>query len=101
LYFCEGYDGEVALEFLQESTGMDALLDLIDSLAVLVPNSETSKDPFSHLDLKNDTSIYASKKKVENGIQGICVIVREYLMSFIQGDLSWVKKFKSTTSASQ
>jgi hypothetical protein len=98
LYFREGPDGEMGLEFLSEDTGIDDVLSLIDALTVLVPNYETSPDPFPHLNLNNDTSIYASSEKVENGIRDICILLNEYLIPHIQGDFSWVKKYLASVS---
>jgi len=98
LYFCEGPDGEVELEFLPSDVGVDDALNLIDALTVLVPKYEISPDPFLHLNLNDDTSIYASLGKVENGVRDICILVIEYMSSHIQGDFSWVKKFMKSAN---
>ena len=92
LYFCEGSDGEVELEFLSVDTGVDDL-NLVDALTVLVPDYEVNPNPFPHLNLRDDSSIYGTPEKVENGIWDICILVNEYMKPHLKGDFGWVGKF--------
>jgi hypothetical protein len=92
LYFCEGFEGEMLMEFLVEDTNTDYNLQLGHALFVIIPESERDGTPLTPNLIDYWTPI-ASLEKVENGIRDLCKTVLYHLKPCILGDFSWVSKY--------
>jgi hypothetical protein len=97
LYFSEGFESDMTLEFLTEATKTDYSLALGHALSILVPDSQRdgNKQPIIP-GLIDDESPDASLEKVQNGIKDLCVIALRHLRPCILGDFSWVEKYLAT-----
>jgi hypothetical protein len=95
LFFVEGFEGDMALEFLPEDTGTDQKLTVGHALSVIVPESTRKGGPIT-LNLIDDESPYASLEKVKNGIRDLCTIALTHLQPCILGDFGWVAAYKAS-----
>ena len=98
LYFREGFAGDVEILFLTEDTDTDANISLGEALLVIAPRAERGPGPLTP-GLIDDTSIYGSLEKVQNGIRDLCTIVMYHLKPCILGDFSWVAQYKAMMDA--
>lgn len=94
LYFAEGEDGNVNLEFLPEDTGTDIPLKLPHAMLTVVPLSERDGQPLTE-GLFRDRSPWGSEAKVRHGIHDLCVTMLTHLRHVILGDFSWVEKYRA------
>ncbi len=92
LYFCEGFESEMYLEFLSEDTHTEYNLKLGHALSVIVPESQRDGTSISS-DLIDYWYTGASLEKVQNGIRDLCTIVLYHLTPCLLGDFSWVEKY--------
>ncbi len=86
LFFCEGFEGEMFVEFLSENTGVDLPLKLFHALQVHRPAVDAPP-----LKLINNTEPAASLSKVRDGILDLCTILLARLQPVLEGDFSWVQ----------
>ncbi|MCB9760866.1 MAG: hypothetical protein H6739_13595 [Alphaproteobacteria bacterium] len=96
LYFPEGYEGEMSLEFLPEDTGFPYNLGLFEAMMVFAPFSERDGRPLVE-GLRNDDAPYGSETKVRNGVHDLCMWAQKYLHPVILGDFSWVQRYREMT----
>lgn len=94
LYFAEGVDSEVEVDFLTEETKTPYTLEVIHALSVLIPDFDKKVDPYDHLELIEDTSIGASEEKLKNDLRDKCTLIITYLSKTLLGDFSWVEQYK-------
>jgi len=92
LYFREGFESEMRLEFLTEDTHTSYNLQIGHALLVIVPESQRDGKPITP-GLLDDLTPRASLEKVENQIRNLCKIVLYHLKPCILGDFSWVKEY--------
>lgn len=88
IYFSEGFEGDVELEFLPESTGTGSPITLADALLALIPEHTRGPEPLTP-GLSTDYEPSASLKKVRTGVDDICRILQAHFLPSIAGDLSW------------
>lgn len=94
LFFMEGFESEMVLEFPPSRTGMDRSLTLDHALLALSPDPAGSGG-LPTPGLINDRSPAPSVDKVKNGIRDLCKMVLTHLQPCILGDFSWVDKYKA------
>jgi hypothetical protein len=92
LYFREGFEGDMLMEFLIEDTNTDHNLHLGHALSVIIPESQRDGTPLTP-DLIDYWTPTASLEKVENGVRDLCRTVLFHLKPSILGDFSWVSKY--------
>lgn len=92
LYFREGFESEMYLEFLTEDTHTSRNLKLGHALLVIVPESQRDGKQITP-GLIDYWTPEASLEKVENGIRDLCKVVLYHLKPCILGDFSWVKEY--------
>ena len=92
LYFREGFEGEMLLEFLTEDTHTSYNLEIGHALLVIVPESQRDGKPITP-DLLDNWVPKTSLEKVECQIRNLCKIVLYHLKSCILGDFNWVKEY--------
>lgn len=90
LYFREGYDGEIELQFLTVDTQTPSNLKLIHALQALYPPADREPGPLV-AGLIRDFSPQGSEAKVRNQVHDLCKIAVEKLSSVLEGDFSWVQ----------
>ena len=96
LFFVEGFEGDVSLQFLPEDTGTGRAYKLVHALSILVPESERNGSPITP-NLIEDESPYASLDKVKNGLRDLCTIALTHLRPCIAGDFSWVAAWEASS----
>ena len=96
LYFSEGFESDMDLNFLPQDTGTDIVLGFTHALLALVPEAE--RDPNKPLTpvLTGDDSPGASLDKVKNGLRDLCTIALYHLKPCLLGDFSWVATYQAT-----
>ncbi len=95
IYFSEGFEGDVELEFLPESTGTEAPVTLADALLALIPEHARGSGPLTP-GLSTDYEPSASLQKVRTGVDDICRILQAHFLPSISGDLSWAARLSGT-----
>lgn len=88
LYFAEGHQGDIRLEFLPEDTGASVTLGLAHAMMVTPPGAEAQN-------LYRDESPYGSPEKVRHGVHDICATVLARLPHVLRGDFSWVARYQA------
>ncbi len=86
LYFTEGFEGDIRLEFLPEDTGANINLGLAHAMMVAGPGPQAPG-------LHRDESPYGSPEKVRHGIHDICATMLARLPHVLRGDFSWVGRY--------
>jgi hypothetical protein len=97
LYFSESYGGDVELDFLEASPGLDRGFSLADALLALVPESERGDGPLTP-GLSQSYEPTASPQKVRTGLDDICRILQHHFLPTLMGEVPWAQ---TQTRASQ
>jgi hypothetical protein len=95
LYFSEGFESDMGLQFLTSDTQTDTNLELGHALSVIAPQSQRDRNQPLAPNLINDDPPHASLEKVKNGIRDLSTIALTHLKPVILGDFSWVEKYKA------
>jgi hypothetical protein len=93
LVFIEGFESEIALQFLPLDTGWDHSLAMNGILATIGSELVADAGGRPQLNLLRDAAAGASVEKVENGIRGQCTLVLTHFSACIRGDFSWVDTY--------
>ncbi|MGH1343723.1 MAG: hypothetical protein ACRBN8_19355 [Nannocystales bacterium] len=93
LYFAEGPEGDVRLEFLPENTGVKMSLGLAHAMMVAPPGSDAQ----GARKLFRDESPVGSVDKARHGVHDICTTVLARLEHVLLGDFSWVERYRAKT----
>ena len=92
LYVAEGFESNMSLRFLPESTGLDRSVSIADALAAL------RRDPAQLLPprppLIDFFSPEASLNKVKNELRDLFTLLLTYFRSSLDGDFAWVAVFR-------
>ena len=94
LFFMEGFEGSMLLEFLAEDTGLDASVTLKEVLLAL-RSSSAQTGAFDTPGLIRDLSPYPSVDVVKNRLRDLCKIVLTHFRTCLLGDFSWVERYKA------
>jgi hypothetical protein len=89
LYFVEGFESDMYLEFLAEDTGLDNSVTLKQVLVSM------GGIPTPKLKVIDDLSRGASLATVKNGLRILCTIILTHFRSSILGDFGWVEHYKA------
>lgn len=93
IFFSEGFESEMSLQFFPEIDGVEYPLNLGHALKVLMPKDEY-EGKTNRLNLSNDMS-EPSQNKVENGVRDICKLVQAYMFPYLfEGDDSWIDTYR-------
>lgn len=88
LYFAEGLQADIRLEFLPENTGATGGLGLAHAMMVIPPGQAVQG-------LHRDESPYGSAEKARHGVHDICATVIARLGHVLRGDFSWVARYQA------
>lgn len=93
LYFVEGFESDMSLRFSWEQTQTAFDLNLSDALYIM--RNEAIKNPaFKEPALTGYFEPGASLEKVKKGLRDICILLQAYMLPCLEGDFSWVNKYK-------
>jgi hypothetical protein len=96
LYVTEGFESEMDLAFLPESTGLDEMVSIGDVLRVLSADPHCALPPEPKL--INFFGPGASLEKVKNGLHDLFTLLFTYFRSSLEGDFDWTKTYHSSAS---
>ena len=93
LYVTEGFESDMDLAFLPESTGLDEMVSVGDALRALKdnPGRALPLEP----NLINFFSPGASLDKVKNDLRDLFTLLFTYFRSSLDGDFSWTTTYRS------
>lgn len=96
LYVTEGFESDLDLAFLPESTGLGEMVSISDVLRVL------SADPRGVLPpepkLINFFGPGASLEKVKNGLHDLFTLLFTYFRPSLEGDFDWIETYRASAS---
>jgi hypothetical protein len=93
LYVTEGFESNMDLKFLPESTGLDRSVSVADALAAL--RADTTRTLPLHPKLIDYFSPQASLDKVKNEVRDLCTLLFTYFQSSLCGDFEWVSAYQA------
>jgi len=93
LMLSEGFEGEMAMHFLPEQTGVTDDLSVTHAIIALRELSDAASLPPPPA-LISDHSPGASLAKVKNGIRDLSTLVLTYLGPCLLGDFAWVAAYQ-------
>jgi len=93
LYVTEGFESNMELKFLPESTGLDHSVPVADALAALREDPARSLPP--RPTLIDFFSPHASLDKVKNEVRDLCTLLFTYFRSSLDGDFEWVATYRA------
>ena len=96
LYVTEGFESNMELKFLPESTDLDHSVSVADALAALREDPECALPPRPQL--IDFFSPHASLDKVKNEVRDLCTLLFTYFRSSLEGDFSWVASYRKHAS---
>jgi hypothetical protein len=96
LYVTEGFESEMDLAFLSESTGLDEMVTLGDALRIL--EADPSRALPAEPELINFFSPGASLEKVKNDLHDLFTLLFTYFRPSLEGDFSWTEASRSSSS---
>jgi hypothetical protein len=94
LYVTEGFESEMDLAFLSESTGLDQLVSVGEALRVLSADPRSALPPEPKL--INFFGPEASLEKVKNQLHDLFTLLFTYFRPSLEGDFGWTKIFHSS-----
>lgn len=92
LYVTEGFESNMSLKFLPESTGLDRSVSVPDALAALRKDPERTLPPRPKL--IDYFSPQASLDKVKNELRDLFTLLFTYFQPSLTGDFDWVATFQ-------
>src|ERR1043165_9678567 len=92
LYACEGFESDMQLKFLPESTGLDRPVSIADALASLRKDPERTLPPRPKL--LDFFSPQASLDKVKNELRDLLTLLFTYFRPSLDGDFGWVPSYR-------
>lgn len=92
LYVTEGFESDMDLAFLPESTGLDDMVSVGDALRVLAtdPDRVLPSEPR----LINFFGGHASLDKVKNDLRDLLTLLFTYFRPSLEGDFIWVAFYR-------
>jgi hypothetical protein len=92
LFFVEGFESNMLLEFLSDDTGLDSSVTLKEALLAFGSVHTGAPDTPGLID---DFSPYPSVDVVKNRLRNLCKIVLTHFRTCLLGDYSWVERYKA------
>ena len=96
LYVTEGFESNMDLKFLPESTGLDRSVSVGDALRVLETDPDRVMPPEPKL--IDFFSPGASLEKVKNELRDLLTLLFTYFRPSLEGDFSWVAYYREHAS---
>jgi hypothetical protein len=96
LYAMEGFESDMDLAFLPESTGLDDMLSVGDAIRVLSTDPARVMPPEPAL--LNFCAGAASLDKVKNDLRDLVTLLFTYFAPSLDGDFAWVASYRALTS---
>jgi hypothetical protein len=93
LYVTEGFESEMNLAFLPDSTGLDEMVSVGDALRVLAADPDRPLPPEPKL--INFFGPEASLEKVQNNLRDLLTLLFTYFRTSLEGDFSWVAAYRA------
>jgi hypothetical protein len=93
LYFTEGFESEMNLKFLSESTGLDRSVSISEAIAALRSDTGRRLPPMPAL--REYFSPGASAEKVRSELHDLCALLQTYLRSSLEGDFEWMTAYQN------
>jgi hypothetical protein len=91
-YVSEGFESDMDLTFLPESTGLKEAVPLADALSALRKDSSRTLPP--HPTLIDYFSPGASLDKVKNELRDLFMLLFTYFPSSLEGHFDWASEFQ-------
>jgi hypothetical protein len=93
LYVSEGFESDMDLSFLPESTGLDHLVSVGSALRALSEDPDRTLPPPPKL--IDYFSPGASLDKVKNELRDLCTLLFTYFRPSLDGDFDWVAAYRA------
>ena len=93
LYVTEGFESNMELKFLPESTGLDHTVTVAAALAALRKDPDRTLPPRPKL--IDFFSPQASLDKVKNEVRDLCTLLFTYFQPSLEGDFGWVASYRA------
>ena len=93
LYVTEGFESNMDMKFLAESTGLDRSVSVADALAALHNDPGRVLPPRPQL--LDFFSPRASLDKVKNELRDLCTLLFTYFGPSLVGDFDWVTAYRA------
>jgi hypothetical protein len=93
IYVTEGFESEMDLAFLPESTGLDDVVSVGDALRVLSTDPNVALPPEPKL--INFFGPEASLEKVQNDLRDLFTLMFTYFRQSLEGDFGWVAAYRA------
>lgn len=92
LYVTEGFESEMDLASLPESTGVDDMISIGDALRALhaVPEIALPPEPA----LLNFFGPEASLEKVQSNLRDLLTLLFTYFRPSLEGDFAWIAAYR-------
>ena len=98
LYVTEGFESNMELKFLPESTGLDRSVSVGDALGAL--REDPNRVLLPRPKLIDYFSPGASLDKVKNELRDLFTLLFTYFRSSLEGDFEWVATYRAKHDAS-
>lgn len=92
LYVSDGFESNMDLKFLPESTDLDEPVSVAGALEALRKTPARVLPP--QPTLLNYFSPHASLEKVGNELRDLCTLLSTYFQSSLAGDFDWIDAYK-------
>ena len=92
LYVSEGFESDMDLALLPESTGLDDMVSVGDALRVLATDPDRVLPPAPKL--INFFGGHASLHKVKNDLRDLLTLLFTYFRPSLEGDFGWVTYYE-------
>ena len=96
LYVTEGFESNMDLKFMSESTGVDHSISVADALAALRKDPDCVLPPRPKL--INYFAPQASLAKVKNELRDLFTLLFTYFSSTLAGNFDWLDVYRSTAA---
>jgi len=93
LYVTEGFESDMDLAFLPESTGLDDMVSIGDVLRALQADSTRGLPPEPKL--INFVGAVASLDKVKSDVHDLLTLLFTYLRPSLDGDFDWIPVYRA------
>lgn len=91
LYFSEGFESDMDMLFLAESTGLDRPVSVTAALVAMRKASACSLPPVPGL---GPHMPHASLNKVKSGLDDLCTLLFTYFRPSLEGRFDWVAAYR-------
>jgi hypothetical protein len=97
LYVTEGFESNMNLKFMPDSTGLDRSVSVADALAALRKDPQRTLPPRPKL--IDHVSPHASLDKVKNELRDLCTLLFTYFRPSLEGNFDWVAAYRANNDS--